>query len=117
MDLHSVWSRMWTLQSLGAAAEMGELIFKIDSFELSLHSLNNKGPSKPRVPPQQTRPFNHNPCQFQNDRRSGQSSSKNPNNYHSNRYQGNRRGQEKLKIVKEGDFMHFMPALMLDTPE
>ena len=60
---------------LGATAEMGELISKIDSNELSLHALNNKGPYKPRVSPQQTRPFNYNPCQFQNDRRSGQSSS------------------------------------------
>ena len=33
-----------------AAAEMGELISKIDSIELSLHSLSNKGPYKPRVP-------------------------------------------------------------------
>ena len=41
MDLHSVWSRMWTLPSPGAASEMGELISKIDSIELSLHSLNN----------------------------------------------------------------------------
>ena len=61
--------------SLGATAEIGELISKIDSIELSLHLLNNKGPYKPRVSPQQTRPFNHNPCQFQNDRRSGQISS------------------------------------------
>ena len=35
--------------SPGAAAEMGELISKIDSIELSLHSLNNKGPYEPRV--------------------------------------------------------------------
>ena len=60
---------------LGAMAEMGELISKIDSIELSLHSLNKKGPYKPRVSSQWTRPFNHNPCQFQNSRRSGQSSS------------------------------------------
>ena len=46
--------------SPGAATEMGELISKIDSLELSLHLLNNKGPYKPRVSPQWTRPFNHN---------------------------------------------------------
>ena len=59
--------------SPGATAEMGEFISKIDSIELSLHALNNKGPYKPRVSPQQTRPFNCNQCQFQNDRKSGQS--------------------------------------------
>ena len=58
----------------GANAEMGELISKIDSIELSLYALNNKGPYKPRVSPEWTRPFNHNPHQFQNDRRSDQSS-------------------------------------------
>ena len=51
--------------SLGAATELDELISKIASIELSLHSLNNDGPYKPRVSPQWTRPFNHNPCQFQ----------------------------------------------------
>ena len=55
--------------SPGATAEMGELISKIDSIELSLHLLNNKGPYKCRVSPQWTRPFNDNPHQFQNDRR------------------------------------------------
>ena len=39
--------------SLEATAEMGELISKIDSIELSLHVLNNKGPYKPRNSPQQ----------------------------------------------------------------
>ena len=71
--------------SLGATPEMGEIVSKIDLIELFLHSLNNKGPYKPRVAPQWTRPFNCNPCQFQNDRRSGQNSSQNPNIYHSNR--------------------------------
>ena len=61
------------IPSCGAADEMGELISKIDLIELPLHTLNNRGPYKPRVSPQQTRPFNHNPHQFQNDRRSGQS--------------------------------------------
>ena len=60
---------------LGATAEMGELISKIDAIELFIHVLNNKGPYKLRVSPQQTRLFNCNPPQFQNDRRSGQSSS------------------------------------------
>ena len=32
--------------NLGATAEMGELVSKIDSIELSLHVLNNKGPYK-----------------------------------------------------------------------
>ena len=63
------------IQSLGATAEMGKLISKIDSIELSLHTLNNKGPYKPRVSPQQTRPFHCNPHQLKNGRRSGQSSS------------------------------------------
>ena len=44
--------------SLGATTEMGEFISKIDSVELSLHSLNNKGPNKPRTSLQQTRTFN-----------------------------------------------------------
>ena len=35
--------------SPGAIAEMGELISKIDSIELSLHALNNEGPYKPSV--------------------------------------------------------------------
>ena len=47
--------------SLGPTAEMVELILKIVSIELSLHALNNKDPYIPRVFPQQTRPFNHNP--------------------------------------------------------
>ena len=69
----SVFSMVKNVDSpnLGTAPEMGELISKIDSIKLSLHSLNNKGPYKPRVSPQQTRPFNCNPCQFQSDRKSG----------------------------------------------
>ena len=61
-----------------ATIEMAELISITDSIKLSLHSLNNKGPYKHRVSPQQTRPFNHNPHQFQNDGISNQSSSQNP---------------------------------------
>ena len=61
--------------SLGATTEIDESIPKIDSIELSLHSLNKKDPYKPRVSPLLTRLLNHNLCQFQNDRRSGQSSS------------------------------------------
>ena len=53
----------------GATAEMGELISKIDSIELFLHALSNKGSYKPRVSPWWMRPFNHNPHQFQNYRR------------------------------------------------
>ena len=90
--------------SLGATTEMGELISKIDSIELPLHSLDNKDPYKFRVSPQQTRPFNHDPCQFQNDRKSCQSASQNPNNYHLNRYQGNRRGQANFNNQGKGRF-------------
>ena len=36
-------------QSPAATTEMGELISKIDSIELSLHSLNKRGPYIPRV--------------------------------------------------------------------
>ena len=57
---------------LGATAEMGVLISKIDAIELSLHVLNNKGHYKSRVSPQQTRHFNCNPHQFQHDRRGQQ---------------------------------------------
>ena len=89
--------------SLGATAEMGKLISKTDSIEFSLHSLNNKGPSKHRVSPQQTRSFNCNPHQFQNDR-SGQSSSQNHINYHLSRYQDNRSGQAKFINHGRGRF-------------
>ena len=37
--------------SVGGPAEIGELISKIDSLELSLHALNNKGPINPEFPP------------------------------------------------------------------
>ena len=90
--------------SAGTTAETGKLISKIDSIELSLHALNNKDPYKPRVSPQWNRPFHCNPCQFQNDRRSGQSFSQNPNSYDSNRYQGNRRGQANFNNHRKGRF-------------
>ena len=77
--------------------------------ELSLHVLNNKGLYKPRVSPQQTRPFNCIPYQFQNDR-SGQSSSQNPNSYDSNRYQSNRRGQANFNNCGRGRF-HASPKV------
>ena len=47
-----------TLPSLGATAEMDELIFKIDSIELSLHVLNNKAPINPEFPHSRLDPSN-----------------------------------------------------------
>ena len=90
--------------SLGATTEMGELFSKIDLIELSLLSLNNNGPYKPRVSPQWTRHFNCSPHQFQNVRRLGQISSRNPNNYPLNRYQDNRRGQANFNNCGKGRF-------------
>ena len=97
--------------SLGAATEMGELISKIDSIELSLHSLNNKGSYKPRVSPQQTRPFNCNPHQSQNE-------AKAPPEIPVIIIQIDIRTTGEVRqnssIMEEVDFM---PALMLDAPE
>ena len=90
---------------LGAAAEMHELISKIDSIEMSLHALNNKGLYKHRVYPQQTRPFDHNPHQFQNDRRSGQTSSQIPKVMILIDFRARGEVRQTLIIMKEEDFM------------
>ena len=90
--------------SPGAATEMGELISKIYSIELSLQSLNNKGPYTARVSPKQTRPFNHKPWQFQNDRRSPKTPPEIPIIIIQNRDQNNRRGQAEFINHRRGRF-------------